>query len=74
LVASRIARGANRIHKLYVVTSGNSEPCLQEPIKNPAWFPWHEVQKVDHYCLSVDALTQPMRVRDPSACNGGLPR
>jgi hypothetical protein len=25
----------------------------------------HEVKEVDHYWLSVDALTQPMQVREP---------
>ena len=48
-----------------------------EPIKDPARFPWHEaclprradlrrrqVKKVEHYYLSVDALTQPMQVRE----------
>ena len=37
---------------------------LQEPIKNSARFSWHEVKKVDHYYLSVDALTQPMQVKE----------
>ncbi|MBI2350464.1 MAG: hypothetical protein HYV00_03115 [Deltaproteobacteria bacterium] len=42
---------------------------------DPARFPWHEarlphrarrrqVKKVEHYYLSVDALTQPMRVKE----------
>ena len=41
---------------------------------DPARFPWHEaclcvsvrreVKKVEHYYLSVDALTQPMRVQE----------
>jgi hypothetical protein len=31
---------------------------------DPTRFPWHEVKKVDYYCLSVDALTQPMQVRE----------
>jgi hypothetical protein len=29
------------------------------PIKDPARFDWHEVTKVAHDYLSVDALTQP---------------
>ena len=33
-------------------------------IKNPGRFQWHEVKKVDHYYLSIDAVTQPMKVRD----------
>jgi len=43
---------------------------LQEPIKDPAKFPWREVTKVSHYWLEVNALsacdaqagmTKPMR-------------
>ena len=30
----------------------------------PARFPWHEVTKVDHYYLAVDAMTQPMKVKE----------
>ena len=37
---------------------------LQEPVANPARFPWHEVTKVQHYYLSVDAVTRPMQVSD----------
>jgi len=47
-----------------------SQPNLQDPIKNPARFPWHEVKKVDHYYLSVDALTQPMRMKEPPSSYG----
>jgi len=39
---------------------------LQEPIKDPTRFEWHEVTKVAHYYLSVDALTRPMQVREDS--------
>ncbi|MDP2606556.1 MAG: hypothetical protein Q8S00_28790 [Deltaproteobacteria bacterium] len=67
-----VCRGGNGTGRrdcywLYVVTSCKSEPNLQEPIKNPARFPWHEVKKVDHYYLSVDALTQPMQVKELTA-------
>ena len=34
-------------------------PRLEEPIKDPARFPWHEVTKVAHYWLEVDAMTAP---------------
>jgi len=33
-------------------------------IKAPARLQWHEVKKVDHYYLSIDAVTQPMQVRE----------
>ena len=62
----RVAENQRDCYWLCVVTSYKSQPNLQEPFKNPARFPWHEVKKVDHYYLSVDALTQPMQVRDPT--------
>jgi len=37
---------------------------LLKPIKDPARLKWHEVKKVDHYYLSIDAVTQPMQVRE----------
>lgn len=49
---------------LYVVTNCKSNPKLETPIKGPVRLPWHEVMKVEHYYLSVDALTQPMQVRE----------
>ncbi len=36
----------------------------QEPILDPARFPWHEVRKVQHYYLTVDTLKKPMSVRE----------
>jgi hypothetical protein len=63
----RVAEDRRDCYWLYVVTSCKFQPCLQEPIKNPARFSWHEVKKVDHYYLSVDALTQPMQVKEKPA-------
>jgi len=60
----RVAEDRRDCYWLYVVTNCASEPTLQEPIKDPARFPWHEVTKVQHYWLEVDAMTGPMRVRD----------
>ena len=37
---------------------------LQEPIRDPARSPWHEVTKVQHYWLEVNAMTTPMQVRE----------
>jgi superfamily II DNA or RNA helicase len=62
----RVAEDRRDCYWLYVVTNCNATPTLQEPIKDPARFPWHEVRKVSHYYLSVDALTQPMQVREGS--------
>ena len=43
---------------------------LLKPIKDPARLQWHEVNKVDHYYLSIDAVTQPMQVREESVPYG----
>jgi hypothetical protein len=61
-----IAEDRRDCYWLYVVTHCNMTPQLQEPIKDPAHLPWHEVKKVDHYYLSVNAMTQPMTVREES--------
>ncbi|HTS18046.1 MAG TPA: helicase-related protein [Verrucomicrobiae bacterium] len=60
----RVAEDRRDCYWLYVVTTCNTKPELQEPIKDPARFEWHEVKKVQHYWLEVDAMTQPMQVRE----------
>jgi hypothetical protein len=67
----RVAEDRRDCYWLYVVTSCGAKPQLQEPIKDPARFSWHEVTKVAHYYLSVDALTKPMQVREAEAPYGG---
>jgi len=61
----RVAEDRRDCYWLYVVTNCGTNPALQEPIRDPARFPWHEVTKVQHYWLEVDALTKPMQVREP---------
>ena len=56
----RVAEDRRDCYWLYVVTNCAVEPQLQEPVGDPARFPWHEVSKVQHYWLEVDAMTQPM--------------
>jgi hypothetical protein len=60
----RVAEDRRDCYWLYVVTGCDSEPRLQEPIRDPARLDWHEVTKVAHYYLSVDAMTRPMQVRE----------
>ena len=48
----------------FIVTHCASEPQLQEPIKDLVRFPWHEVTQVAHYYLSVDAIKQPVEIRE----------
>jgi superfamily II DNA or RNA helicase len=60
----RVAEDRRDCYWLYVVTNCATTPTLQEPIKDPARFPWHEVTKVAHYWLEVDAMTAPMTVRE----------
>jgi hypothetical protein len=44
--------------------SPRSQPAPRA-IRDPAVLPWHEVKKVDHYWLAVDAMNQPMDIREP---------
>ena len=53
----RVAQDRRDCYWLYVVTNCAEAPELQEPIHDPAQFSWHEVRKVQHYYLTVDALT-----------------
>ncbi|NLI69741.1 MAG: DUF3883 domain-containing protein [Firmicutes bacterium] len=60
----RVAEDRRDCYWLYIVTNCAAQPVMQEPIKDPARFPWHEVTKVQHYWLEVDAMTRPMQVRE----------
>jgi Superfamily II DNA/RNA helicases, SNF2 family len=60
----RVAEDRRDCYWLYIVTNCAAEPVLQEPIPDPARFSWHEVSKVQHYWLQIDAMTKPMRVSD----------
>jgi superfamily II DNA or RNA helicase len=52
----RVAEDRRDCYWLYVVTNCNTEPKLQEPIKDPARFDWREVKKVQHYWLNISDL------------------
>jgi superfamily II DNA or RNA helicase len=60
----RVAEDRRDCYWLYIVTDCASTPVMQEPIKDPARFPWHEVARVQHYWLEVNAMTRPMMVRE----------
>jgi hypothetical protein len=60
----RVAQDRPDCYWLYVVTDCDRDPVLQEPIRNPARLPWHEVSKIQHYWLEVNAMTQPMSVQE----------
>ena len=60
----RVAQDRRDCYWLYVVTNCATAPELQDPIKDPIRFQWHEVTKVARYYLSVNALKQPMEVRE----------
>jgi hypothetical protein len=51
----RIAEDRRDLYWLYVVTHCDTEPKLEDPIKDPARFAWYEVKKVEHYKLDVNA-------------------
>ena len=67
----RVAEDRPDCFWLYVVTDCDTTPRLREPIRNPARLEWHEVTKVAHYYLSVDAMTNPMQAREESPPYGG---
>jgi hypothetical protein len=56
----RMAEDRPDVFWLYVVTDCNTNPTVQEPILDPARYPWREITKVEHYQLSVSALVQKM--------------
>lgn len=60
----RVAEDRRDCYWLYIVTGCAGDPVLQQPVKDPARHPWHEVVKVQHYYLDVNAMTQPMTVRE----------
>jgi hypothetical protein len=67
----RVAEDRSDCYWLYVVTGCGTAPEIQEPIRNPGRFPWHEVTKVQHYWLEVDVMTRPMDLRQNKAPYGG---
>ena len=62
--AAIVAEDRRDCYWLYVVTSCDKKPELQPPIKDPARLEWHELVKVEHYYLSVNALTKPMQLSE----------
>ncbi len=71
LAERRVAEDRRYCYWLYIVTNCNTNPELQEPIKDPARLEWHEVKKVAHYYLTIDAMTRPMMIREDSPKYGG---
>ena len=66
----RVAEDRRDCYWLYMVTGCASEPRLRDPIPDPAQYPWREVSKVQHYWLDVNAMTEPMMVREEKAPYG----
>jgi len=63
----RVAEDRRDCYWLYVVTNCATAPVLQEPVADPATLDWHEVSKVAHYYLSVNALTRPIGFSEKQA-------
>lgn len=66
-IECRVAEDRRDCYWLYIVTDSNSNPVLQEPIKDPARLDWNEVKKVAHYWLEVNALKDPMTVKEDAS-------
>ena len=56
----KVAEDRRDCYWLYVVTNCAVKPELQEPLGDPARFPWHEVSKVEHYWMDVKKMTGPL--------------
>jgi len=65
----RVAEDRRDCFWLYVVTDCAADPKLTL-VPDPAARPWHEVTKVAHYYLAVDALKQPTEIRERPAPYG----
>jgi hypothetical protein len=70
LKTGEIATGFMSLQTARPNQSSKTKPKLQDPIKDPARLQWHAVKKVDHYYLSIDAVTQPMQVKEKSVPYG----
>jgi hypothetical protein len=66
----RVAEDRRDCYWPYVVTNCGTRPQPQEPIRDPARVEWHEVTKMAHCYLPVDALTHAMQVREESSPHG----
>ncbi len=59
----RVAEDRRDCYWLYVLTDCRGGPRLYE-VRDRARFPWHEVTRVDHYWLEVDALRRLAEIRE----------
>ncbi len=66
----RVAEDRRDCYWLYVVTNCATTPTMLEPVRDPARFPWHEVTKVAHYWMEVNAMTRPIRVSEDETSYG----
>jgi len=69
----RVAEDRRDCYWLYIVTDCASNPTVQEPVSDPARIAWHEVIKVAHYWLEVDAITKPFSVGEDEVPYGETP-
>lgn len=58
-----VAEDRRDCYWLYVVTGCKSTPTVHV-MEDPARFDWHEVVKVQHYWLEIDAMRTPTTVRE----------
>jgi superfamily II DNA or RNA helicase len=70
----RVAQDRRDCYWLYIVTNCSTAPVLQEPLRDPARLQWHEVKKVEHYYLNIDAISNPMQVREDRQPYGEKPQ
>lgn len=67
----RVAEDHRDCYWIDIATNCSAEPKLQDPIKDPAQFPWQQATKVAHYRLEVHAVTRPMMLSEDDGPFGG---
>jgi hypothetical protein len=59
--------GGERVVSQPIQERPGLQPILQEPLKDPARLEWHEVTKIQHYWLEVNAMPLPIKLSQEHA-------
>ena len=67
----RVTEDGRDCYWLYIVTNCAAGPVLQQPARDPARFSWHQVTKVQHSWLQIDAMTRTLKISEDLSPYGG---
>lgn len=66
-LAQRILKPRKALKEYSRFTSELRTSGQKEPIKDPARFEWHQVKKIEHCRLDLNALSEPLALREDRA-------